>query len=63
MRQQLSAFDAGAFSIAPQLGRASARASEIAREESVNRDSSRKLALVGAPTFIEKCRSMVKAAV
>ena len=62
MRQQLSAFDARVFFISPRGVMSSARASEIACDESIDRDRSRKLAIVDAPTVLDRCRSMVKAA-
>jgi hypothetical protein len=62
MRKQLNGFDASVFLIPSQRGRASADASEIACEESIDRDRPRKLAIVDAPIVLDRCRSMVKAA-
>ena len=51
MRQQLNAFDGGAFLISLQGGSSSACASEIACEESIDRDRPRKLAIASDPGF------------
>ena len=62
MRQQLNASDASVVVTSPRGGRSSARASEIACEESIDRDRSRKLAIVEAPIVLDRCRLMVNAA-
>ena len=55
-------FDAGVFLMSPQGGKSPAQASEVACEEPIDRDRSRKLAIVDAPTALDRCRLMVKAA-
>ncbi len=55
-------FDAGVFLMSPQGGESSAQASEVACEEPIDRDRSRKLAIVDAPTALDRCRLMVNAA-
>ena len=55
-------FDAGVFLLSPQGGESSAQASEVAYEEPIDRDRSRKVDIVEAPTVLDRCRLMVKAA-
>jgi len=55
-------FDAGDFLMSLQGGKSSAQASEVACEEPIGRDRSRKLAIVDAPTALDRFRLMVKAA-
>ena len=62
MRQRLMSFDAGLFLMSPQGGKSPAQASEVACEEPIDRDRSRKVDIVEAPTALDRCRLMVKAA-
>ncbi len=55
-------FDAGVFLMSRQGGKSFAQASEVACEEPIDRDRSRKLAIVDGPMALDRCRSMVKAA-
>ena len=55
-------FDAGVFLMSPQGGKSSAQASEVACEEPIDRDRSRKVDIVEAPTVLDRCRLMVNAA-
>ena len=55
-------FDAGVFVMSSRGDKSSAQALDIACEEPIDRDRSRKLAMVDASTALDRCRSMVKAA-
>ena len=62
MRQQLMAFDAGVVLISSRGARGLLTPSGNACEDAIDLDRSRKLAIVEAPTVLDRCRLMVKAA-
>jgi len=62
MRQQLKAFDAGVVLISSRGARGPLTPSGNACEDAIDRDRSRKLDIVDAPTALDRCRSMVNAA-
>ena len=62
MRQQLKAFDAGVVLISSRGARGPLTPSGNACEDAIDLDRSRKLAIVKAPTVLDRCRLMVNAA-
>ena len=60
MRQQLKAFDAGVFLISSRGARGLLTPSGNACEDAIDLDRSRKLAVVDAPTVLDRCRLMVE---
>ena len=62
MRQQLRAFDAGVVLISSRGARGLLTPSGNACEDAIDLDRSRKLAIVEAPTVLDRCRLMVNAA-
>jgi hypothetical protein len=62
MRQQLEAFDAGVLLIASRGSRGLLTSSANACEDAIDLDRFRKLAIVEVPTVLDRCRTMVNAA-
>ena len=62
MRQQLKAFDAGVVLISSRGATGLLTPSGNACEDAIDLDRSRKLAIVEAPTVLDRCRLMVNAA-
>ena len=61
MRQKLKVFDADVSLVTSRRARTPLAPGEVACEVAIDVDRSRKLAIVAAPTVLDRCRSMVNA--